>query len=28
VICDRGSYSRLMEVFDAIQNGALGNAMK
>jgi glycosyltransferase involved in cell wall biosynthesis len=28
VIRDRGSYSRLIEVFDAIQNGALGTAMK
>ena len=28
VIRDRGSYSRLIEVFEAIQNGALGTAMK
>ena len=28
VICDTGSYSRLIEVFEAIQSGAIGAALK
>lgn len=28
VICDRGSYSRLIEIFEAIQSGAIGAALK